>query len=262
MTTLTALTVELLLGASGWVDVTARHKATAGTSFTGGRADEYGDIVPATCSLTLANGDGALTPRSVASPYYPDVRSGEVRGRVRAVLDTGTVATPLDRQIELPEPLVSDHPQTVPGQDEVVRLLSQLHLSSLLYFREEPHSDRLMGKKPVWPGGWSRGGDAAEMIRRDAAREAGIAARCSVFASLSPDMAARARDASRTGLRSPWSAPGTTTPSSPTPTPTVGCWKQARPFLRSCRRTSRVARWTARSCCSPLTTRPAGQETT
>jgi len=36
--------------------------------------------------------------------------------------------------------LVARHPQNVPGQDEVVRLLSQLHVSSLLSFRDRPHN--------------------------------------------------------------------------------------------------------------------------
>ena len=33
------------------------------------------------------------------------------------------------------------HPDRVPGQDEVVRLLSQLHLSNLLHFKGQPHND-------------------------------------------------------------------------------------------------------------------------
>ncbi|MBW8844502.1 MAG: biotin/lipoyl-binding protein [Burkholderiales bacterium] len=39
--------------------------------------------------------------------------------------------------------LARRHPEGTPGQDEVVRLLSQLHLSSLLYFREQPHADAI-----------------------------------------------------------------------------------------------------------------------
>ena len=39
-----------------------------------------------------------------------------------------------------------DGASAVPGQDEVVRLLSQLHLSSLLYFREAPHHDAIFDR--------------------------------------------------------------------------------------------------------------------
>jgi putative peptide zinc metalloprotease protein len=40
--------------------------------------------------------------------------------------------------------LARRHPEGTPGQDEVVRLLSQLHLSSLLFFREQPHADAIV----------------------------------------------------------------------------------------------------------------------
>ncbi|MCE4553056.1 biotin/lipoyl-binding protein [Roseateles cellulosilyticus] len=39
--------------------------------------------------------------------------------------------------------LAKRHPEGTPGQEEVVRLLSQLHLSSLLYFKEQPHADAI-----------------------------------------------------------------------------------------------------------------------
>jgi len=44
---------------------------------------------------------------------------------------------------EIWQDLARRHPEGTPGQDEVVRLLSQLHLSSLLYFREQPHADAI-----------------------------------------------------------------------------------------------------------------------
>jgi len=44
---------------------------------------------------------------------------------------------------EIWQELAQRHPEGTPGQDEVVRLLSQLHLSSLLYFREQPHADAI-----------------------------------------------------------------------------------------------------------------------
>ncbi len=37
----------------------------------------------------------------------------------------------------------TSEPDDVPGQDEVVRLLSQLHVASLLYFREQPRSEAI-----------------------------------------------------------------------------------------------------------------------
>ncbi len=35
------------------------------------------------------------------------------------------------------------NPDAVPGQDDVVRLLSQLHVANLLFFREQPHNDAI-----------------------------------------------------------------------------------------------------------------------
>lgn len=44
---------------------------------------------------------------------------------------------------EIWQALAAQHPEGTPGQDEVVRLLSQLHLSSLLYFREQPQAEAI-----------------------------------------------------------------------------------------------------------------------
>ncbi|MFG6462562.1 biotin/lipoyl-binding protein [Roseateles sp. DXS20W] len=49
-----------------------------------------------------------------------------------------------DRTVdEVWQDLARRHPEGTPGQEEVVRLLSQLHLSSLLFFREQPHADAI-----------------------------------------------------------------------------------------------------------------------
>lgn len=45
---------------------------------------------------------------------------------------------------EIWQDLARRHPEGTPGQEEVVRLLSQLHLSSLLYFKEQPHADAIV----------------------------------------------------------------------------------------------------------------------
>ncbi|MFI8254075.1 carbohydrate binding domain-containing protein [Streptomyces filamentosus] len=59
-----------------WTDLTGRVQlsATEGISITRGAADELADIQTGTMTLRLDNEDGALTPGSAASPYYPNVR--------------------------------------------------------------------------------------------------------------------------------------------------------------------------------------------
>ncbi|MEU2233166.1 hypothetical protein [Streptomyces vietnamensis] len=59
-----------------WTDITRRVKLSAdeGVSITRGAADELADIQTGTMTLDLDNDDGALTPGSAASPYYPWVR--------------------------------------------------------------------------------------------------------------------------------------------------------------------------------------------
>ena len=38
---------------------------------------------------------------------------------------------------------VREHPQDAPGQEEVVRVLSQLHVANLLYFQDTPNSQAI-----------------------------------------------------------------------------------------------------------------------
>lgn len=55
-----------------WTDVSDRAYGQIG--ITWGRADQFGTCEPLTCSLSLANEDGALTPGKSSSPYYPNVK--------------------------------------------------------------------------------------------------------------------------------------------------------------------------------------------
>lgn len=57
-----------------WVDLTSRLDLSAGISRTYGAADEYASVQPSTCSVTVDNRDGALTPGNPSSPFYPNVR--------------------------------------------------------------------------------------------------------------------------------------------------------------------------------------------
>jgi hypothetical protein len=60
-----------------WTDITVRTEIqSSGISITRGAQDELADIQPGTCTLTLNNADGALTPENSASPYYPHVIDG------------------------------------------------------------------------------------------------------------------------------------------------------------------------------------------
>lgn len=56
-----------------WTDVSSRAVAGA-VAITWGRADQFAQCEPLTCSLPLANEDGALTPGNAAGAYYPNVK--------------------------------------------------------------------------------------------------------------------------------------------------------------------------------------------
>lgn len=60
--------------APAWVDLTSRVDLVAGISRSYGAADEFATVQPSSCSVTLDNADGALTPGNPSSPYYPNVR--------------------------------------------------------------------------------------------------------------------------------------------------------------------------------------------
>src|SRR6059058_3678789 len=59
-----------------WTDITGRVDMPAGVSITGGAQDELSDTQAGTCTLTLDNLDGALTPENSSSPYFPNVVDG------------------------------------------------------------------------------------------------------------------------------------------------------------------------------------------
>ncbi|MEV8548311.1 LamG-like jellyroll fold domain-containing protein [Streptomyces glaucescens] len=60
-----------------WTDITGRTEIqSSGISITRGAQDELADIQVGTCTLTLDNSDGALTPENSGSPYYPHVIDG------------------------------------------------------------------------------------------------------------------------------------------------------------------------------------------
>lgn len=57
-----------------WQDLTSRLDLATGLSITRGRGDEFSTVQPSTCSATLDNRDGALTPGNTGSTFYPNVR--------------------------------------------------------------------------------------------------------------------------------------------------------------------------------------------
>jgi hypothetical protein len=72
----TPLTEAVATGGT-WTDITSRVDIiNAGISITRGAQDELSQIQAGTCTLTLDNSDGALTPENASSPYYPNVIDG------------------------------------------------------------------------------------------------------------------------------------------------------------------------------------------
>ena len=61
-----------------WTDITDRVSLSrsSGIRITRGAADELSQTQSGTCTITLDNTDGALTPGNASSPYYPYVRPG------------------------------------------------------------------------------------------------------------------------------------------------------------------------------------------
>lgn len=57
-----------------WSDITSRVDMVQGVTITRGASDELSETQPGTCTMTLDNQDGALTPGSPNSPYFPFVR--------------------------------------------------------------------------------------------------------------------------------------------------------------------------------------------
>ncbi|MFF9084429.1 LamG-like jellyroll fold domain-containing protein [Streptomyces rubiginosohelvolus] len=57
-----------------WTDLSDRVDMIQGVTITRGASDELSETQPGSCSMTLDNQDGALTPGNLNSPYYPWVR--------------------------------------------------------------------------------------------------------------------------------------------------------------------------------------------
>ncbi|MEU0359912.1 hypothetical protein [Streptomyces cyaneofuscatus] len=57
-----------------WTDITERVDMVQGVTIPRGASDELSETQPGTCTMTLDNQDGALTPGNPASPYHPYVR--------------------------------------------------------------------------------------------------------------------------------------------------------------------------------------------
>ncbi|RUP66707.1 hypothetical protein SSPNP10_15710 [Streptomyces sp. NP10] len=57
-----------------WTDLSDRVDMIQGVAITRGASDELSETQPGSCSMTLDNQDGALTPGNPNSPYYPWVR--------------------------------------------------------------------------------------------------------------------------------------------------------------------------------------------
>ncbi|MFE4649277.1 LamG-like jellyroll fold domain-containing protein [Streptomyces sp. NPDC056707] len=56
-----------------WTDISGRADLESGIGITRGAENELSQTQAGTCTLTLNNEDGALTPTNPASPYYPNV---------------------------------------------------------------------------------------------------------------------------------------------------------------------------------------------
>jgi len=57
-----------------WTDITPRVDLAKKVTITRGASDEKSETQPGSCTVTLDNTDGALTPGNPNSPYYPFVR--------------------------------------------------------------------------------------------------------------------------------------------------------------------------------------------
>ena len=65
-----------------------------GVTITRGASDELSETQPGTCTMTLDNADGALTPGNPNSPYYPYVRKNSPIRVSMAVMPTTVGAAP------------------------------------------------------------------------------------------------------------------------------------------------------------------------
>ncbi|MEU2315663.1 hypothetical protein [Streptomyces albidoflavus] len=77
-----------------WTDISRRVSMTEGISITRGAADERSETQPGSCTMTLDNQDGALTPGNASSPFYPFVRRNAPIRVAVAIIPTRTGAGP------------------------------------------------------------------------------------------------------------------------------------------------------------------------
>ncbi|MEU3836146.1 LamG-like jellyroll fold domain-containing protein [Streptomyces microflavus] len=77
-----------------WTDITPRVDMVQGITITRGASDELSETQPGTCSMTLDNLDGWLTPGNPASGYAPFVRRNAPIRVSQAVIPTRVGAAP------------------------------------------------------------------------------------------------------------------------------------------------------------------------
>ncbi|PVD01351.1 LamG-like jellyroll fold domain-containing protein [Streptomyces sp. CS014] len=77
-----------------WTDLSDRVDMIQGVTITRGASDELSETQPGSCSMTLDNQDGALTPGRPDSPYYPFVRRNAPIRVSQAVMPTRTGTGP------------------------------------------------------------------------------------------------------------------------------------------------------------------------
>ena len=80
-----------------WTDITNRVDQGQKVTITRGASDEKSETQPGSCTMTLDNQDGALTPGNPNSPYYPYVRkNAPIRASIAHYpAKTGAVPYPL-----------------------------------------------------------------------------------------------------------------------------------------------------------------------
>ena len=77
-----------------WTDITQRVDQTRGVTISRGASDELSETQPGSATLSLDNQDGALTPGSSASPFYPFVRKNAPIRIAQAVIPSRTGSAP------------------------------------------------------------------------------------------------------------------------------------------------------------------------
>lgn len=87
--TILPITVEIQLGALGWVDISSDVYSREPIVITRGRSDEASATEPARCTLQINNRQGQFSPRRPASPYF-GLLGRNTPIRVSVVTNSGT----------------------------------------------------------------------------------------------------------------------------------------------------------------------------